>query len=130
MELLYTDISSEKRAKEYVIFLEERKAADIVVIDVRANAFLADIIIVATARSLRQGQSIATALLHFSGERKYEYLRMEGYQNGTWILVDFNDIMVHIFQEEERELYRIEYLWEKSKISYDARMGIDELTRS
>ena len=56
-------------------------------------------------------EAIAARILELCKERKFEFLRMEGYQTGLWILVDLNDVIVHIMQEAERDLYHLESLW-------------------
>ena len=50
-------------------------------------------------------------MARFLQEKKYEYLRMDGYTNGQWLLVDCNDVVVNIFQEATREMYNLEALW-------------------
>ena len=56
-------------------------------------------------------RSLADGLSELCKQEKFEILRTEGYQEGQWVLVDLNDIIVHIFQEPVRELYRLEALW-------------------
>ena len=57
------------------------------------------------------GQSLADGLGELCRQRNYEYLRVEGYAAGQWILVDLNDIVVNVFLEPVRELYGLEALW-------------------
>ncbi|MDE7066056.1 MAG: RsfS/YbeB/iojap family protein, partial [Desulfovibrionaceae bacterium] len=54
---------------------------------------------------------LADGIAELCSRENFEFLRMEGYQAGQWILVDLNDIVVNIFQEPVRELYRLETLW-------------------
>ena len=56
-------------------------------------------------------QSLADGVSALCHEQNYEYLRMEGYNTGQWILVDCNDIVVNIFQQSVRDLYQLENLW-------------------
>ena len=67
--------------------------------------------IIASASSARHARSLADGLSEMCKQEKFEILRTEGYQEGQWVLVDLNDIIVHIFQEPVRELYRLESLW-------------------
>lgn len=77
-----------------------------------------DVVIVVTASSLRHAKSLADGLMEQCTKNNYEFLRMEGYQTGQWILADLNDIVVHIFQQDVRELFRIESLWKESPALY------------
>ena len=69
------------------------------------------------ARDLRPLLSLIH-ILEQCTKNNYEFLRMEGYQTGQWILADLNDIVVHIFQQDVRELFRIESLWKESPALY------------
>lgn len=92
-------------------WLESNKAGDLTVIDVTGLNPCMDALIVATAASARHARALADGLLEQSRLRRYEYLRMEGYQAGQWVLIDLNDVVVHLFLAETRELYRLEALW-------------------
>ena len=70
-----------------------------------------DGLVIATATSVRHAQSLADGISALCHEKKYEYLRMDGYTNGQWLLVDCNDVVVNIFQEATREMYNLEALW-------------------
>ena len=69
---------------------------------------IADYFLLRTAANSRQAKAIADYLLE---ENEQKPLRMEGYQEGRWILLDYGALIVHIFQEEEREYYNLERLW-------------------
>ena len=101
-----------------VKWLEESKARDIVALDVAGKSPCMDVVIVVTASSLRHAKSLADGLMEQCTKNNYEFLRMEGYQTGQWILADLNDIVVHIFQQDVRELFRIESLWKESPALY------------
>lgn len=92
--------------------LQDHKAQDVVSLDISTQAGnFADYLLVATASSQRHARSLADALADVCHKNGYEYLRVEGYQEGQWILVDLNDIVVNIFQADTRQLYRLEDLW-------------------
>lgn len=92
--------------------LQDHKAQDVVTLDISKQAGnFADFLLVATATSQRHARSLADALADVCHNNGYEYLRVEGYREGQWILVDLNDIVVNIFQADTRELYRLEDLW-------------------
>lgn len=80
------------------------------------NAF-ADALVVVGATSRRHAQGLADGLGKLCRDKNYEFLGMEGYELADWILVDCNDIVVNIFQEEPRKLYRLEELWKGKKPS-------------
>ncbi len=89
----------------------ERKADDLVGLDVRKISSFADTFIIATGTSDRHVRSIAdavTAALKVSGDPP---MGIEGYDEGRWVLIDCGDTIVHIFQREIREHYDLERLW-------------------
>lgn len=104
------------KVQEYATVLDDKKGQDIIALDVSNNNVPFDAILIVTAISSRHAQSLATGILDYAGEHGYEYLRMEGYTNGTWILLDLNDIIVHVFKAEERVLYTLETLWDAPPI--------------
>jgi ribosome-associated protein len=89
----------------------ERRARDVVVLDVRELASFADLFVLATGTSDRHVRAIADSIeqaLLAWGERP---LGSEGYQEGRWILMDLGDVIVHLFQAEVRAHYDLERLW-------------------
>lgn len=95
-------------------FLEEQKAIDPVIVEIDAENAFADAIIVASASSRRHARGLADGLARVCRERGYEFLGMEGHDLADWILLDFNNVVVNIFQEETRQLYRLEELWQRA----------------
>ncbi len=94
-------------------FLEEHQGQDIVHLDLSAQSAFAEAMIVVTARSMRHAQSLAEAVQLFCKEHNFEFLRIEGKQLGQWILLDLNDVVIHIFQASVRDLYKLEQLWQE-----------------
>lgn len=92
-------------------WLEEKKAKDIVVLDVTPFSAVADVMVICTAQSARHAQALADWILERFAEQGIAYLGMEGYVEGRWVLVDGNDVLVHILQEESREFYNLDGLW-------------------
>ena len=95
-------------------WLKEHKVRDLIGLDLCGASPICEMLIIATASSVRHGRSLADGLLEFCRENNFEFLRTEGYQSGLWILVDLNDIIVHIFQQETREMYKLETLWREA----------------
>ncbi|MDR1685313.1 MAG: ribosome silencing factor [Desulfovibrio sp.] len=91
--------------------LLDKKGVDIVALDLAGENTLYDAVVICGARSVRHGQGLADYLLESAPEDCLEYLRMEGHAVGSWILLDFNEVVVHIFQTESREMFRLEDMW-------------------
>ncbi|PTN37646.1 ribosome silencing factor [Desulfonatronum sp. SC1] len=100
-------------------WLEEKKARDISVLDVTPFSAVADVMVICSAQSARHAQALADWLLERYAEQGIGYLGMEGYTEGRWILVDGNDVLVHIFQEESREFYNLDGLWSRARSLLD-----------
>ncbi|EHJ46830.1 iojap-like protein [Solidesulfovibrio carbinoliphilus subsp. oakridgensis] len=109
------NLSARDKAVIVASWLAEKKAKDILAIEVAPLNPVCDAMILASAVSLRQAKALADHVLLRSGEEGFSYLGMEGYGNGQWILLDLNDVMVHIFQEDLRPFYNLEGLWSEGK---------------
>ena len=99
------------KAREVLLRALETKAENPVILDVREVSSFADTFVVLTGRSDRQVCAIADAVeagLRGAGERA---LGIEGYREGRWVLLDFTDLIVHVFQREVRDHYDLERLW-------------------
>ena len=89
-----------------------RKALEIVAIDIRKIASFAEFFLVCSGTSTRQVQAIADEIVEKMRERRdARPMTIEGYEAGTWILLDYVDVVVHVFTPEVREYYRLEQLW-------------------
>ena len=103
--------SSEERAMLCARTAEDNKAKDIIVLDLRRLTPLYDFFVIATGTSRRQMHAIADeieAAMRVVGDRR---LSMQGYQGSRWIVEDYGDVMVHVFDEEAREYYSLSDLW-------------------
>ncbi len=94
-----------------VKILEDKKAFNLVVLDIQKISSLADYFIIASGRSSVHVQALAENLEDELKKQTALHPRMEGLREGRWILMDYGDLIVHIFQEEEREFYHLERLW-------------------
>lgn len=93
-------------------FLKDQKAYDIIAIDIADKSIIADYMIICSGRSNIQIKSISDDLEHFCNTNlNMDLRRIEGYPQGRWIVLDYADILVHIFHPEEREYYDVERLW-------------------
>jgi ribosome-associated protein len=89
----------------------EKKAADVVVLDLtRASAFT-DFFVICTGTNRRQVQTIADAVQEAIGKRGVKPALIEGYDRGEWVLVDYFDFIIHVFLPTTREFYSLERLW-------------------
>jgi ribosome-associated protein len=107
-------LSTEKKIQTISVWLHEHKALQLVSLHVASKSAWTEALIIVSASSVRHAQSLADGLLAWCREQKVEFLSMEGYQAGQWILVDLNDVVVNIFQAPTRELYRLDSLWAES----------------
>lgn len=98
--------------------IEGLKGEELLVLDFEKKSSLCDKVVICTARSDRNAQAIADELEKRLKEIGEEKLGIEGYNEGEWILIDFDDIIVHIFLREAREHFRLEQLWAQAKEIY------------
>ena len=93
--------------------LNDGKAIDVDLYDVKKLTSLSDYILIASGRSRRQVSALADKLIQTVKENKFETLGVEGKTEGEWVLVDLGDIIVHIMHPSSREYYQLEKLWGK-----------------
>ena len=93
--------------------LNEGKAIDVDLYDVKKLTSMSDYILIASGRSRRQVSALADKLMQTVKENKFETLGVEGKNEGEWVLVDLGDIIVHIMHPSSREYYQLEKLWGK-----------------
>ncbi len=95
--------------------LEDKKGEDIKIIDISKVSVIADYFIIASGTNRNQVQTLvdnAQEVLHKAG---YESKQVEGYQTGDWILMDYGDIIIHVFSQENRLFYNLERIWRDGK---------------
>lgn len=109
-----TSLSASEKAEMFKDFLDAQNAQDIEIINVKSPESITDIIMVAGAASRRHAQGLADGISRICRENAFEFLGMEGYNLADWILIDCNDVIVNIFQEEVRKLYKLEDLWSRN----------------
>ena len=92
--------------------LSDRKAEDVVVLDIHALASFADFFVLATGTSERQLGALAEALdRDLETEHETSVAQIEGTPDSGWVLMDYRDVVVHIFSEEMRDYYRLDRIW-------------------
>ena len=92
--------------------LDDKKASQIEILDVKEQTSLADYFIIASCQSTVQVRACADEVEEKMQESGEEVRHTEGYRNGSWILMDYGDVIVHVMQQEKREFYAIERLWD------------------
>ena len=113
---------SRKMAKLAVEALDDKKAEDITIIDISEVSVLADYFIIADGNNKNQVQAMVDNVQEELFKAGYEMKQMEGYREGNWILLDFGDIIIHIFDKENRLFYDLERIWKDGK-----EVSIEEL---
>lgn len=97
---------------EYVVKAADAKfAEDIVALEMKDVSLLADYFVITHANSERQLNAIAKSILDAADENGQTVRRVEGKDNGKWVLIDLGDVIIHLFSEEERDFYNLEKLW-------------------
>ena len=106
---------SKKMAAMAVAALEDKKGEDIRVIDISEISTLADYFIIAAGTNRNQVQALADNVQEKLGREGHMTKNVEGYDAGNWILLDFGDIIVHVFDSENRVFYDLERIWRDGK---------------
>jgi len=91
--------------------LDAKKAYEVMALDVSERTSIADAFVLCSVGSTRQAQAVADEVDRKLAALGSRALSVEGYQQGSWILMDYGDIVFHIFLEERREFYALERLW-------------------
>ena len=106
-------MSSKKILTKIISLAEDKKAEDIVAMNVSKITSLSEFFVICSAKNLIQVKAIADNIKDNIEENPW---RTEGYENGTWIILDYVDIVVHIFFEETRHYYDLEKIWFDAKV--------------
>ena len=104
-------MTSLEQVNEMAKILDSRKGFDIAIINVKEQTIIADYFLICSGTSNTHVKTLAEELEMKTAELGIQKLRIEGVREGRWVVVDFGDILVHIFHKEEREYYDIERLW-------------------
>jgi len=102
-------------ARTAVDAASDKKASDILLLDIREITTIADYFVVCTGNNPRQLQAISDAVRDALRKQNARLFNQEGVAETGWLLLDFGDIIVHIFSPKEREYYHIERLWNEAK---------------
>lgn len=108
------DVTIEEMVHDAAGAALDLKASNIKAFDVRGLVSYTDYFLICSGRSDRQVIAIAKNIINALREKDHQPIGLEGFQHGMWVLVDYGDIVVHVFHENEREEYNIERLWSEA----------------
>ncbi len=91
--------------------VDDKRADDIVVLNMKGVSLIADYFVICHGNSEKQVQAIAHELKKKAQEEGVEVKRLEGFDQARWVLIDLNDVIIHVFHKEERLYYNLEKLW-------------------
>lgn len=106
---------AKEMAKLAVKALEDKKAEDVKIIDIRDVSTIADYFIIANGSNQNQLQAMRDAVDEALYKAGYHAKQIEGNSYSTWILMDYSDIIVHVFSKEDRLFYDLERIWKDGK---------------
>ncbi|MCI8441843.1 MAG: ribosome silencing factor [Provencibacterium sp.] len=112
-------------SREVVKLLDSKKAADIKVLEIKDISSLGDYFVVASGSSTTQVKAMADELEFQLKEKGVTPKRVEGYQSAAWIVLDYYDVIIHLFYEQTRQFYSLERLWSDAPL-----LDISDLTHS
>ena len=102
-------------ANKAALIAAERNCTDITVLDITGISPATNYFVIATSTSARQARTVTDEITEFAKKNGHQRFGSAGYEQGRWILTDFVDVVVHIFDEEYREYYNLEMLWGDAK---------------
>ncbi|MCM1287719.1 MAG: ribosome silencing factor [Clostridium sp.] len=108
-------MDSKECVKVVVEALQDKKANDIRIIDIQEISAMGDYFIIADGSNRNQVQALSDSVEQALFDAGVKLKNREGYANGGWILLDYYDIIIHIFSEDERSFYDLEHIWRDGK---------------
>lgn len=108
-------MTPKEMTKQVILALEDKKAEDIKIIDISHISVMADYFIIASGNSRNQVQAMIDNVEDTLGRQGMTPKQVEGYQNANWVLMDYRDIIVHVFDKENRLFYDLERIWKDGK---------------
>lgn len=108
-------ITSREAAKIVVNAMDEKKAEDIKIIEISEISIIADYFIIANGNNVNQVHAISDRVEELLAQKGIHPRQIEGYENANWVLMDYGDVIVHIFDKENRLFYHLERIWRDGK---------------
>ena len=116
MALNVPDIDTDLGLMHTLFALEDKKGEDIKVIDISEVSPISDYFVLASGSNRSQIQAMADSVEEKMHKAGFRLKQVEGYDSANWILMDFVDVVVHIFDRESREFYDLERIWKDGKL--------------
>lgn len=107
--------NSKEMLKVIIDALQDKKAEDIRVIDISNVSVIADYFVIASGSNTNQIQAMVDNVEEEMFKAGFDNPKVEGYNTASWILLDYNDVIVHVFSEDDRAFYNIERIWRDGK---------------
>lgn len=107
--------NSKKMVKLVYEALDEKKGEDIQIIEIKDISIIADYFIIANGTNASQVDALVSSVTDKLGRNGFETKRIEGVRSASWILMDYGDVVVHIFSKEDRLFYNLERIWRDGK---------------
>ena len=108
-------LTSVERAIQCAALALDKKALDVKVLDIQRISTIADYLVLATGSSDKQTQAIAESVRH--GLKKFgKPLDIEGMKEGNWVVIDYGDVILHVFKEDQRRYYNLDELWSNAPL--------------
>lgn len=104
-------MKAEEKARISGRLADEKKARDVIILELTGLTDIADYFVLASGTSERHVRTVVENVEKGMKEREIKPVSIEGYDEGRWVIVDFGDVVVHVFLEQLRELYDLESLW-------------------
>ncbi|MDT3700398.1 MAG: ribosome silencing factor [Thermincola sp.] len=95
---------------------EDKKARDVIILDIHAISVICDFFVICSGLSSTQVKAVAENVEEQLEKHGIQKLRIEGFKEARWILLDYGSVVVHVFQERDREFYNLEHLWGDAKV--------------
>lgn len=119
-------LTSEEKVALISSALDEKKAIDAVVLDVRGRTLMADFFIVASGTSRVHIKALADAVTEKLAGSGVKSARLEGYEEASWVLLDYGDVVTHVFEPEQRGFYKLESYWTGAEKGSPPLLAVEE----
>jgi len=117
----FSEIPSEEKALLVASWLDEKQGENIIIMDVAGMSSVTDMTMIVSARGVKHAKALADIVLERAAKDNIEFLRIEGHKTGEWVLLDLNDVLIHVFLSELRDFYNIEGMWsEAPRVEFNA----------
>ncbi|MFA5882185.1 MAG: ribosome silencing factor [Eubacteriales bacterium] len=109
-------LSPDKVASLVAAAAEDKKAKDVLILDISDVSVVCDYFVICSGLSTTQVKAIAENVETKLEEQGMKKLRVEGFRDGHWVLLDYGSVVAHVFQEDDRHFYNLEHLWGDARV--------------